>query len=238
MLKKLVLLLGLASSLSAAVPAPEYTASGSGSGSGSHESVIISDLSRVGSVSDNACPVRELRNTAPWFPKPRADVCLDITAFRKIKIFAAATCRNGTEAMFARYTGPRCVGEPVWLDVVGEDMLRTCLDMPAREGVGSYGFWCDGIEERAPPPPSPPRNNKSGSGSIWGLIGILLLIFVTMLLIAGIKLASFVCRASDTGNRFLVSLLLPYCDMYRLVCTRLTCQQGIFGKREGEIALR
>ncbi|KAI4593826.1 hypothetical protein KJ359_008867 [Pestalotiopsis sp. 9143b] len=215
MLKKLVLLLGLASSLSAAVPAPEYTASGSGSGS--HESVVISDLSRVGSVSDNACPVRELRNTASWFPKPRADVCLDIAAFRKIKIFAAATCRNGTEAMFARYTGPRCVGEPVWLDVVGEDMLRTCLGMPAREGVGSYGFWCDGIEERAPPPPSPPRNNKSGGGSIWGLIGILLLIFVTVLLIAGIKLASFICRASDTGNRFL---------------------QGIFGKREGEIALR
>ncbi|KAK6221323.1 hypothetical protein LQW54_001422 [Pestalotiopsis sp. IQ-011] len=212
MLKKLVLLLGLASSLAAAVPAPEYTSGGSGS----HESIIISDLSHQGSVSDNVCPVRELPSTAPWFLNPRADVCLDIAAFRKIKIFAAATCRNGTEALFARYTGPRCAGEPASLELVGEDMLKTCLDMPAREGVGSYGFWCDGIEERAPPPPSPPRNNKSGGGSIWGLIGILLLILVTMLLIAGIKLASFICRASDTGNRFL----------------------GIFGKREGEIALR
>ncbi|KAI0163637.1 hypothetical protein BJ166DRAFT_297694 [Pestalotiopsis sp. NC0098] len=214
MLKKLVLLLGLASSLAAAVPAPEYTAGGSSS---SHESIVISDLSRVGSVSDNSCFVREVPNTAPWFPKPRADSCLNIEAFRKIKIFAVATCRNGTEALFARYTGPGCIGEPASLDVVGEDMLKTCLDMPARESVGSYGFWCDGIEKQQPPPPSPPKKNTGGGGgSIWGLIGILLLILVTVLLIAGLKLASCISRASDTGNRFL----------------------GIFGKREGEIALR
>lgn len=215
MLKELVLLLGLASSLAAAVPAPEYTSGGSDS---SHESLVISDLSRVGSVSDNSCYVREVPNTAPWFPKPRADVCLNIDAFRQIKIFAVARCRNGTEALFARYAGPGCIGEPASLDVVGEDMLKTCLEMPARESVGSYGFWCDGIEERAPPPPSPspPKKNTGGGGSIWGLIGILLLILVTVLLIAGLKLASCISRASDTGNRFL----------------------GIFGKREGEIALR
>lgn len=214
MLKKLVLLLGLASSLAAAVPAPEYTSGGSGS---SHESIVTSDLSRVGSVSDNSCFVREVPNTAPWFPKPRADSCLNIEAFRKIKIFAVATCRNGTEALFARYAGPGCIGEPASLDVVGEDMLKTCLDMPAPESVGSYGFWCDGIEKQQPPPPSPPKKNTGGGGSIWGLIGILLLILVTVLLIAGLKLASCISRASDTGNRFLVSFPLPYCDMYRLL---------------------
>ncbi|ETS86298.1 hypothetical protein PFICI_00126 [Pestalotiopsis fici W106-1] len=205
MLKTVILVLGLASSLIGA--APSYVATTDN----------ISDANKAaGSVSDNACRVEELPYTAPTFRHPARDVCVDIEALRKVKIYSAATCQNGTEALFARYRAPGCVGEPAELQAIGEELLGACLSMPSR-GAGSYGFWCDGVEERAPldPAPASPPQYSSGGG-FWGLIGILLLIFVTMLLIAVLKLVSFISRATHAGNKFL----------------------GIFGQREGGIALR
>ncbi|KAF7538508.1 hypothetical protein G7054_g2910 [Neopestalotiopsis clavispora] len=203
----IVLVLGLASSLIGAAPSHVTNADN------------VANANKAGSVSDNACWVRGLPNRAPTFRHPMSDVCMNIEALRQIKIYGAATCGNGTEALFARYSTPGCVGEPASLAAVGENLLGACLEMPSSD-AGSYGFWCDGIEERAPlegdQPPSSSPPNKNNGGGFWTLLGILVLIFAFMLLVAVLKLVSFISRATHAGNKFL----------------------GIFGQREGEIALR
>ncbi|KAK9416900.1 hypothetical protein SUNI508_09372 [Seiridium unicorne] len=208
MFKGLILLFGLASSLVSA--APEYV-----SLNGDIESQVVEDLTRTGSTSDNACWVKELPARAPTFQHPRPDVCVAIAAFKQVKIWRTATCSNGTEALLARYDAPGCVGEPALLETVSDDMIKTCLSMPSRVD-GSYAFWCEGAFEEPPAKtPSTQPGKSNNGGGFWGLIGILLLIFATVLLIAIIKLVSFISRATRAGNKFL----------------------GIFGQRDGAIAL-
>ncbi|KAH6646098.1 hypothetical protein BKA67DRAFT_663962 [Truncatella angustata] len=213
MLKQLVLLVGLASSLVNA--APSY---GSVVIVNTEESAATSQQpeTRTGSTSDNSCWVKELPNRAPIFRHPQPDLCVQIEPLRQLKIYHTAICSNGTEALLARYDVPGCIGEPSSLETVSEDLLKTCLSMPSK-GAGSYAFWCEGAAE-APPqkqPSSDPSKPNNNGGSIWGLLGILLLIFATMLLVAVIKLVSFIQRATNAGNKFL----------------------GIFGQRDGAIAL-
>ncbi|KAK9780916.1 hypothetical protein SCAR479_02102 [Seiridium cardinale] len=208
MLKGLILLLGLASNLVSA--APEYVPLNS-----DIEGQVVENLIRTGSTSDNACWVKELPSRAPTFQHPRPDVCVAIAAFKQVKIWRTATCSNGTEALLARYDAPGCVGTPTLLETVSDDMIKTCLSMPSRKD-GSYAFWCEGAFEEPPAnTPSTQPGKPNNGGSIWGLIGILLLIFATMLLIAIIKLGSFISRATQAGNKFL----------------------GIFGQKDGAIAL-
>ncbi|KAI5921803.1 hypothetical protein F4810DRAFT_721965 [Camillea tinctor] len=164
-----------------------------------HGRVIISGGSSskasatAGSISDNACFIETGEFPRAFFKRPEADQCFNMAAFHKLKIWKAAKCEDGTDAMLARYDAPACAGEPAMLDVVGEDMLRTCLDMPTKE-PSSYAFWCSGeIKEpsvKGAAASDVDNGNGSGSGSrkkgglgtfvlvlsIFGLVGLMMLV--------------------------------------------------------------
>ncbi len=200
MLKSLITLL-LASSVSAAYGRVIITSS-----DGVQDSQMDIDSlfpsttnAETGSVSDNSCwhdgaPIR-----APTFRHPVADTCLQIEAGRQVKIYSTAVCSNGTEAMFARWAGPSCVGEPASVDVVDEDMLKTCLKMPS-SGPGSYAFWCEGEVE-----PLPVKKPNGNGGSSFAPILIILGIFLFIILFALVRLALFIHRSVTQGNKILVS---------------------------------
>ena len=156
----------------------------------------------TGSVSVNSCWHDGAPIGAPTFRHPSADKCQQIEAVRQVKIYHNAVCSNGTEALFARWAGPGCVGEPASLDVVEDDMLKTCLKMPS-EGPGSFAFWCEGEIESLPvKKPNNPSNN--GGSGFHGLL-IVLAIFLFVFLFALFRLGMFIHRCVTHGNRFLVS---------------------------------
>ncbi|KAI1487664.1 hypothetical protein F5X96DRAFT_648960 [Biscogniauxia mediterranea] len=138
---------------------------------GSSSKVSASASATAGRVSD--CFI-ETTTTGELFPRsrshfffkhPEADRCFAIGASRKLQIWKAAACADGSAALLARYDGPGCDGEPAMLDAVGADMIRACLDMPT-EGPGSYAFWCSGeIREEAGVKDASDVDGGKGSGS-------------------------------------------------------------------------
>ncbi|KAI1634465.1 hypothetical protein F4809DRAFT_510137 [Biscogniauxia mediterranea] len=162
---------------------------------------MVSVSATAGSVSDDACFIETTTGEFPrtHFQRPEADRCFDIGAFRKLKIWEAAACEDGSAALLARYDAPGCGGgggsEPAMLDAVGGDMTRTCLDMPTK-GPASYAFWCTGeIKEaggkEAAAASDVDGDNGGGSGSrkkkgglgtfvlalsVIGLIGLMMLV--------------------------------------------------------------
>lgn len=128
-------------------------------------------------VSDSACYVSSLGPPRFLFQHPEADTCLAIEPRQKLKIYRTATCTNGTEALFARYAGDRCRGEPVMLREVTADMLATnspatCIDMSEDEWV-SYAFWCTGEVKWPKKPLSKDLFPEKGDGNsrvhyCWG----------------------------------------------------------------------
>lgn len=108
------------------------------------------------SVSDSACYIPGMGMAgAPKFifQRPEADTCVNVAPKHSLKIYRNALCANGTEALWARWQGKGCKGDPVVLKEVGKDMMATnlpdtCIKMGGEE-ASSYAFWCTGdLQER------------------------------------------------------------------------------------------
>ncbi|KAI1502032.1 hypothetical protein F5X99DRAFT_171044 [Biscogniauxia marginata] len=166
-----------------------------------HGRVIISSSkaspisATAGSISDNACWIETNEFPRTYFKRLEADQCFNIAAYHKLKIWKTPKCEDGSDAILVRYNAPGCQGEPSMKDDVGEDMIRTCLDMPTKEPA-SYAFWCTGEIENAglseAATSSNDNNNNSGNDSgsrkkgglgtfilvlsLFGLFGLMLLV--------------------------------------------------------------
>lgn len=221
--------LGLALRLASA--APEY--GGIKTLSATTEQKIVDEATRKSSTSDNSSYVQELGYITRSTHYTEPNICMPSAGLRKLKTYRTATCSDGTKAHLALYDAPGCVGEPTTSQTVEKDMLEACLDMPSPQ-AGSYAFWyTDDIGQPGEKSESSDPSQPENSGSILGLIGILLLIFASFLLIAILKLLSFISRATNAGDKFLVSpLVVNWSDL-----EGPTLQKGIFGKRDGATAL-
>lgn len=128
------------------------------------------------SVSDSACFIPGIGMAgAPRFifQKPRADTCRDVKPKHRLKIYRNALCDNGTEALFARFSGAGCEGEPVVLEEVGEEMMATnfddsCIEMGGEE-ESSYAFWCTGMLEQPQKAQSKTKSGTKSDARAWVL---------------------------------------------------------------------
>ncbi|KAL5601115.1 hypothetical protein BROUX41_005930 [Berkeleyomyces rouxiae] len=106
---------------------------------------------KAGSVSDSACPrvgVLSSSISAPFFDHPYPDQCSYIMADRKLKVYSAATCTNGTAAKLAVWSGVRqCQGEPSILTNVTEELMDQCLVFNTTR-ASSYSFFCNGMDAK------------------------------------------------------------------------------------------
>ncbi|KAH6889222.1 hypothetical protein B0T10DRAFT_48810 [Thelonectria olida] len=103
------------------------------------------------SVSDSACYIPSLGMKGHprfIFQRPEADTCVNVAPEYKLKIYRTALCPNGTDALFAKFTGKGCLGPMTELKEVDESMIatngpETCIEMGGKE-ASSYAFWCTG----------------------------------------------------------------------------------------------
>lgn len=100
------------------------------------------------STSDSACWIDGDSIPRFIFQKPEADVCVNVAAKHRLRIYRNALCPNGTEAMFARFSSVGCTGEPISLQEVTEDIMSgnsntPCINMGG-DKASSYAFWCSG----------------------------------------------------------------------------------------------
>ncbi|KAI9166480.1 hypothetical protein HJFPF1_02582 [Paramyrothecium foliicola] len=110
------------------------------------------------SVSDSACYVPGSAGMEGAqrlsFKRTEADNCIDIEPRHRLKVYRNALCSDGSEALFARYAGTGCKGQPEALREVGENLMATngadsCIDMGG-EKAASYAFWCTGELQSKP----------------------------------------------------------------------------------------